>query len=367
MSDLIDIVIINYRSAEDTLAAIGGVTPWRHGRIWLVDNSEDGAQAAQLSSTLAGNPAVQLLVPDRNLGFGGGCNLAFEQSSAEYLLLLNPDARINERNIEVLAEAMRRHPEFGAVSPKTFWDPARRFLLPSAFPPTPAVTLAMTLALHSPSLAKHAAGRYLRKMRDNMASSHPYSTSFLVGAVMLLRRTAVLAAGGLFDPDYFMFYEDSDLSLRLRRAGYRLAIVPGAEAVHEYRHKPFKAEMMADSAQIYFARNFPWFYRWTKRLSRLDHWGRPARWDEWGDLLPHPLDSPEELHAQLGGAGVLALSPSVMMIPALFRPLGTAPVSLSPLDWARIEPGRYMLACSDDKTGSPVRWVGFERAGTGGN
>jgi len=364
MSDVIDIVIINYRSAEDTLAAIAGITPWRQGRIWLVDNSEGGAEAAQLSSALTDNPAVRLLVPERNFGFGGGCNLAFEQSSAEHLLLLNPDARIDAQNIAVLADTLRRYPDFGAVSPKTFWDPARRFLLPSAFPPTPWVMLAMTLALHSPSLAKYAAGRYLRRMRDNMAAAEAYTTPFLVGAVMLLRRSAVLAAGGLFDPDYFMFYEDSDLSLRLRRAGYRLGIVPGAEAVHEYRHKPFKGEMMAESGQIYFAKNFPRFYHLTQRLSRLAHWGRPVKWEEWGGILPHPVGSPEELHAQisqLGGAGIVAISPSVMMMPALFRPLGAEPVLLSSHDWARIEPGRYMLACSDGENNSPVRWVGFER------
>ena len=362
MSKVIDVVIVNYRSAVDSLAAIAGLSPWRQGRIWLVDNSEDTAEAARLASALAGNPAVHLLVPERNLGFGGGCNLAFQQSSAEYILLLNPDARIDEHNISLLAETMRRYPEFGGVSPKTYWDPARRFVLPSAFPPTPLVTVAMTLAQHSPRLAKYAAGRYLRRMRRDMASSQAYRVAFLVGAVMLLRRSAVLAAGGLFDPEYFMFYEDSDLSLRLRRAGYRLGIVPLAEAVHEYRHIPFKADLMAESGQIYFARNFPRFYRWTGRLSRLAGWGRPVIPDQWGEILPRPISTPEDLHAQLSGSGIVALSPSVMMMPALFRPAGADPVGLSAEDWERIEPGFCMLACSAREDGSSLRWVGFKRA-----
>lgn len=367
MSTVIDIVIVNYHSAEDTLAAIAGITPWRHGQIWLVDNSQDGGEAARLSSALADNPAVQLLVPERNLGFGGGCNLAFERSSAEFVLLLNPDARIDERNILLLAETLGQYPKFGGVSPKTYWDAERRFLLPSAFPQTPLVMLAMTLALHSPRLAKVGARRYLKKMRNGMAASQPYSIPFLVGAVMLLRRSAVLAAGGLFDPAYFMFYEDSDLSLRLRRAGYRLGIVPAAEAVHEYRHKPFKTGMMAESAQTYFAKNFPFFYRATKRLSRLTRWGRPVVWDEWGEILPHPISTPRNLSEQLGGSGVVALSPSAMMVPALFRPLGADSTWLNEQDWARLEPGRYMLACSAGEDGTSLRWVGFERAQTGKN
>lgn len=365
LHNVIDIIIVNYRSAEDTLAAIAAITPWRQGRILLVDNSEDGAEVARLSDALADIPEVQLLVPERNLGFGGGCNLAFEQSTAEFVLLLNPDARIDERNILMLVETLRLHPGWGGVSPKTFWDATQRFLLPSAFPQTPLVMLAMTLALHAPRLAKWGARHYLRKMRGNMSASKPYSIPFLVGAVMMLRRSAVLAAGGLFDPNYFMFYEDSDLSLRLRRAGYRLGIVPMAEAVHEYRHKSYKAGMMAESGQVYFAKNFPRFYRVTGHLSLLARWGRPVIWDEWGEILPRPVNGPEELHAQLGGAGVVALSPSVIMMPALFRPCCADPVLFNAQDWARIEPGRYMLACSGGKKGSALRWVGFERGETG--
>jgi len=56
-----------------------------------------------------------------------------------------------------------------------------------------------------------------------------------------------------------------------------------------------------------------------------------------------------------------------MMMPALFRPLDAAPVALSTQDWARLEPGRYMLACSGGESGSTVRWVGFERAESGDN
>ena len=362
MPNVIDIVIVNYRSAEDTLAAVAAITPWPHGRILLVDNSEDARELARLTDVLAGVPEVQLLVPEKNLGFGGGCNLAFAQSTAEYLLLLNPDAQIDERNILALVETLKRHPRFGGVSPKTFWDATRRFLLPTPFPPTPLAMLAMTLALRSPRLTKWGAHRYLRKMRSNMSAVEPYSIPFLVGAVMMLRRSAVLAAGGLFDPDYFMFYEDSDLSLRLRRAGYQLGIVPMAEAVHEYRHKAYKEAMMAESCQLYFAKNFPRFYRFTGQLSRLAKWGRPLVWQEWGGMLPRPVNSSEELNAQLEGAGVVAFSPSAMMMPAIFRPSSAAPVSFDALDWARIEPGRYMLVCAGGRNGAAPRWVGFEKA-----
>lgn len=365
LPNVIDIIIVNYRSAEDTLTAVAAITPWCHGRILLVDNSEDDAETARLSDALADIAEMQLLLPERNLGFGGGCNLAFEQSTAEFVLLLNPDARIDERNILMLVETLRLNSHFGGVSPKTFWDDTQRFLLPSAFPQTPLMLLAMTLASHAPRLTRWGARHYLRKMRGCMASAKPYSIPFLVGALMMLRRSAVLAAGGLFDPDYFMFYEDSDLSLRLRRAGYLLGIAPQAEAVHEYRHKSYKAGMMEKSCQLYFAKNFPIFYRLSGQLSLLSRWGRPLVWDEWGERLPDPVNSPEELHALLGDAGVLAFSPSLMMMPAIFRPSCAPPILFDARDWARIEPGHYMLVCCGEKEGSALRWVGFERGATG--
>ncbi len=361
LQGVIDIIIVNYKSAEDTLAAVAAITPWRHGRILIVDNSEEGSEAARLYDALACTEEVQLLIPEKNLGFGGGCNLAFEKSTAEFVLLLNPDARIDEANILMLMETLMLYPRFGGVSPKTFWDDAHRFLLPSAFPQSPLVMLAMTLASRFPGLTRRAARLYWQKMRSDMASVKPYAIPFLVGAVMMLRRSAILDAGGLFDPDYFMFYEDSDLSLRLRRVGYQLGIVPMAEAVHEYRHKLYKAGMMAESHRTYFAKNFPFFFRFTGNLSRLARWGRPLKWDEWGKMLPCPVVSPEELHSQLGCAGIVAFSPAMTMMPAIFRPSCAPPVLFNALDWDRIEAGRYMLVCAGEDNGNELHWVGFEK------
>jgi GT2 family glycosyltransferase len=360
----IDIVIVNYRCVDDTLAAVAALLPWQPGCLWVVDNSEDDGEVRQLAAALADRADARLLVPERNLGFGGGCNLAFEQSRAEFFLLLNPDALIDKRNIDLLVAALQDDPRLAAVSPKVFWDPEQRFLLPSAFTSTPALLLAMMLGQRFPRLARLAAHAYLRRMRTRMAAQRPFQVAFLVGAVMLVRRRAAIAAGGLFDPAYFMFYEDSDLSLRLRNAGYRLAVAPAAAAVHEYRHKPFKAGMMADSEQIYFARHFPLFYRLTNGLARLSRLARPVCLQEWGEVLPAPIANPQALQKALGDAGILAISPSFMMMPAIFRPAGAAPAQLSNDDWQRLEPGRYMLICSKPAGDAQLRWISFEHAGS---
>jgi GT2 family glycosyltransferase len=363
----IDVIIVNYRSADDTLAAVAMLTPWRHGRILVVDNSEDPVEHQRLRLALQPHTEVALLLPERNLGFGRGCNLAFAQSTAPFVLLLNPDARIDAKNVLLLVRALQDNPRYGALSPRIWWDSTQRFLLPVAFPPTPLLMLGMALASRWRRLTRHCAQRYLQRQQRIMAKAALTTTPFLAGAVMLVRREAVAAAGGLFDPDYFMFYEDSDLSLRLRNAGYRLGQMSAADAVHEYRHKPYKAVLMSNTALIFFAKHYPLFHRLTRGLTGLQRLRKPLGWEQWGLVLPAPVSSAAELQRQLLQAagetlGVVALSPNPELMPALFRPAGATAQPLDDADFLRLEPGPYMLLCAPRDKAGPTSHISFERA-----
>jgi GT2 family glycosyltransferase len=367
MTAPIDVIIVNYRSAGDTLAAVAMLTPWQHGRILVVDNSEDPAEHERLQLALEPHAEVALLLPACNLGFGRGCNLAFAQSTAPFVLLLNPDARIDAKNVRLLVSTLQDNPRYGALSPRIWWDSTQRFLLPVAFPPTPLSMIGMALASRWRRLTRHCAQRYLQRQRRIMAKAALTTTPFLVGAVMLVRREAVEAAGGLFDPDYFMFYEDSDLSLRLRNAGYRLGIMSAAEAVHEYRHKSYKAELMAETALIFFAKHYPLFHRLSRGLSRLQRLQRPLGWEQWGSPLPAPVSTAAQLHTQLMQAtgkavGALALSPNPQLMPALFRPAGGTSRPLDDEDFLRLEPGHYMLLCAPLDQAGPTAYISFAKA-----
>ena len=283
----VDIAIVNYRSAHDTLGAIARLAQWPHGRVWLVDNSAHESdmhdESALLRQAVATMPWVTLLNPGANLGFGRACNLAFEQSDAEFFLLLNPDARIAQQDLMRMLQYMQGNPSLGAVSPRLFWNAQRSFMLPAAFPQSPWYSLALALATRARPLARWAAKRGLQRAMRQMASQAPFEVGFLAGAVMLLRRSAVLSAGGLFDPDYFMFFEDTDLSLRLRRAGHALALVPAASAVHEYRHRASKGPLMAHSQLQFFRKQHPFFFQAVRRAAPDEH---AAAADGSGALVP---------------------------------------------------------------------------------
>ena len=157
------------------------------------------------------------------------------------MLLLNPDARISPEHLTTLVQVLECDPNLGAVSPATYWNTERSFVLPRPSAQTPLAHVCQVIASWWPAATRITAQHMVRRTQKEMASTSPVHVDFLAGAILLLRRSAIEAAGGLFDSGYFMFFEDADLSLRMRRAGHRLALIPSTMAVHNYRHKPFKA------------------------------------------------------------------------------------------------------------------------------
>ncbi len=357
----VDIIIVNYHSADDVGRCLTALGPWRHGRIFLVDNSEDASEHHALLQCAAGRPEMTVLKPPQNLGFGRGCNLAFTRCDAAYVLLLNPDALISANDVMTLAHVLDSRPTLAAVSPRIYWNAERSFLLPSAFPQSPMSQLAMALASWSGTAARLAANRYLAHERQTMTSPAVFGVDFLAGAVMLLRRQAALEASGLFDPDYFMFFEDSDLSVRLRRAGYTLAMVPSASAVHEYRHKPFKAELMARSQQTYFSKRFPRFHAWSRKLTLVGALARTIDPTDWFALANLQVCSATDFASQTGSSAVLAVSPSLLMRPAMFRPAWAGASNFSEAEWALLEPACYVALIQRETDPQRTVWVHFQR------
>lgn len=357
----VDIAIVNYFSAQDVRRCLERLGPWDHGTVWLVDNSADAAEFRALLECTQERPWVRLIDSGGNLGFGRACNAAFEQSTSPLFLLLNPDAQVASADLLALARAMGDDPRLGAVSPRIYWNEARSFLLPEAFAQTPWTALAQALAPRAQQLTRWTARRYLARQRQRMASTSAFDVRFLAGAVMMLRRAAVLAAGGLFDPGYFMFYEDSDLSLRLRRTGWRLAIVPAASAIHEYRHKAYKAGMMASSRAQYYLKCYPWFHRLSQGLARLDALARPVPLQRWFETLSPACRALDDFRSQTQARGVVAFSPSPLMMPAIFRPLGAPVRGFDEEEWALLEPAGYAALIQGEGEAAPARWVYFER------
>lgn len=202
--------------------------------VWVVDNaSRDGTPEA----VRAEFPQVHLIACEANLGFAGANNLALRRldfgdagdgtAKPRAVYLLNSDTRTQPGATRALFDALFSLPRAGVVGAQleysngSFQHSAFRFpglvqLLIELFP--------LPARLYDSPLN----GRYPRAAYEAGA---PFPVDHTLGATMMLRRE-VIEQTGMFDERYFMYCEEIDWSIRIRRAGWEIYCVPGARVTH---------------------------------------------------------------------------------------------------------------------------------------
>ena len=194
----VTVVTVAYNSA-DVLAGMADSLPVGVPLVIVNNGPEDGV------SVLAAAKGAQILNPGRNLGFGAACNLGAAVALTEWVFFVNPDARLEPDTLPQLLAAALAHPNATAFGPVLISDAG-------------------------------VASFKRRSMLDRrqVAVRNPGSVPLLVpclsGAALLVRKSAFDTVGG-FDPAIFLYYEDDDLSFRLRAIG-PLMLVPQARVRH---------------------------------------------------------------------------------------------------------------------------------------
>ena len=211
--------------------------------IIVVDNGSDDDSVEQIRRRF---PQVIVLETHRNLGFSAGCNVGLERALAlnyDYVLLVNNDTVLAPEALAcLLREACL---DVGILSPKIFYasEPDRIWSIGGGCHP---LTLEKT-----------------DDARGQLDDSQRYKTcerEYLVGCGMLISLNA-LREVGLFDTRFFLYYEDSDLSLRFRQAGFRLVMVGDAHMWHKVAtssggaDSPAERYYMAKSSIIFFRKH----------------------------------------------------------------------------------------------------------------
>ncbi len=183
----------------------------------VVDNASVEQERRTLTEGIEGRIDAEILLLDRNLGYAGGNNLAMERLFArgcEYVLLLNSDTLIAPGSIDALVRAARSSPSAGPLGPRVA---ERR---PGGSPLSLGERYWATLLWLPRSLVRVRARR-----------QRPYPVSGVTGCALLVPRTLYQRIGG-FDETLFAYYEEVDLCLRARDAGFRATVVPEAEVGH---------------------------------------------------------------------------------------------------------------------------------------
>lgn len=212
-------IVLNYNGRDLTLATVASLLAMQHPALDLlvVDNgSTDGSDAAVAERF----PGVRRLRTATNLGISGGLNLGFRvglDEGYDFLMPMNNDIEAAADLLTELLRSMTADPRLGCVGPKCYYFYGDRNRIWSA---------GGILRFREAVTRERGMGESDRGQFDRDSD-----VDYVNGALMLIRREAMLAAG-LWDPVYHVSVEDADWCVRMRRTGFRCGYAHRARLWH---------------------------------------------------------------------------------------------------------------------------------------
>ena len=290
-------IVVNWNAGAHLKRCVGALLA--QGRdldleVVVVDNASSDTSLRELA---AFGDRVRLIQTGENLGFGRGVNRGLAGSGGAYVVALNPDVVLQPGALLRLVRFLERVPQAGLVGPRLS-NVRGQIQASCGRPPrlTDEICRKFLLHLIFP----------LFKFR-RWCPSEPTAVGWVTGACFAARRAALEAVGGL-DEAIFMYYEDVDLCLRVRQAGWQVFYLPEAEGMHAggASSKRALARMLVVSEASYA-------YLVRKHLGRaaelLLRGLRPVemglRWLLWGALFLIRPGCRQEARARLQAYGVI--------------------------------------------------------------
>lgn len=229
MTHRIAISIINYRTGDLTLACLQSVLDDLgdvDGHVVIVDNASGDGSAERIASWIEDHPGapVTLVRSATNTGFSGGHNQGIGAVDADLYLLLNSDALLRPGFLRTMRAAAEQHPRAGLLAPRLSWEDG-----------TPQISAFRFASPASEFIRAASTGPITKAMKrwevPIGTDPDPGAIDWVSFACVLLR-AEMIAEIGPMDEGYFLYFEDAEYCLRARRAGWRIAWVPEAVAVH---------------------------------------------------------------------------------------------------------------------------------------
>ncbi len=252
----ISIIIVSWKVKEllkkclETVMASTGAD----FEIIIVDNNSGDGTKEMLERDFSGR--IKFIQSGANLGFAKANNLGLKRASGDYVLFLNPDTEIGPEVLAQALEFMKTHPDCGLLGPKmqfmdgSFQPSVRRF---------PTLMAIMLMLLKLPKLFPH-----LQSIERYLATDFDYrklqTIDQIMGAFMLAPKSLIDQLGG-FDERFFIWFEEVDLCLRVKRAGKQVSYNPAITIIHHGGKSFAQQKLMTNqwrffqSAARYFLKN----------------------------------------------------------------------------------------------------------------
>jgi len=213
------IIVLNWNAAQDTIACVRSIDEWNDisPTIYIVDNNSSEADQKELSEKC---DKPNIISNSYNAGFAGGNNLGIKAALADghdFILLLNNDARISEKDITRLIQTLGLFPEIGVIGP-LLYDLNHNDLQNAG--------------------GKDIGWHYISHFKNICDKENPYNVDYVSGTVFLAC-AHVFKKVGLLDERYFFSGEVADFCKRIKRyeqdkqMRMRVVVDPQAKGVHD--------------------------------------------------------------------------------------------------------------------------------------
>jgi len=232
----ISVIILNYNGIkflESCLKSLLNST-YEGFEIVIVDNSSKDSSVEYLEKNFSHETKIKLLLLDKNYGYAIGNNMGYKNtnSDSEFIFFLNNDTEVEKDCIEKIVNKMEKDASIGAAQPKIRSMRDRKKI--------DAVG----------GMVDYYGRTWHRGFNENDYGQYNSvnETFYAQGAAIVVRRD-VIKKIGLFDPSYFMYYEETDLCWRIWLSGYKVVVIPdaivyhyggGATTLNDYWGKYFK-------------------------------------------------------------------------------------------------------------------------------
>lgn len=237
MAKPLSVVIVNFRTPELAINCVGSLL--RHGvaapeDIIVVENgSADGSL-----ETLRAGLTCTVIDAGSNRGYGAGVNLGMQHARHDLVLCLNPDTYVSDSDVLDVARIFDEQPALGLLGLDLCYpDGTRQYSARRDYS-------LLDVVLRRTPLGRTGWGRRLvdRHLMTHAWGGGIFSADWVIGTGFVVRRAAFNAIGGM-DTDFFLYMEDVDLCARLRKAGWRVAAVPGIRLSHDHQRASGKKLM----------------------------------------------------------------------------------------------------------------------------
>lgn len=259
----VSIIIVNYKTISLVVNCIRSIILHTSGLSWeviVVDNNSGDDCRGALDDFFSSNHNIRIVNLFKNIGFGGANNEGFKLVTGRNVFCLNPDTVLLNNAIKILSDYLDSHLDVGVCGGNLYDEQMKPTLSYMTF--LPSITHEIDELLH---------GKISRLKNGNSTifnhTDRVLSCGYITGADMMIRHSIIDEVGG-FSPAFFMYYEETELTYRIKKAGYRICSVPDAKIQH-LEGKSFKQTKLNErrislseqSRSIYYRLHYSLLYR----------------------------------------------------------------------------------------------------------